>query len=384
MHPGRHHADAHAGEAGEQHRPGHHLRRPRHRPGGLGPEVLHAEHAERHRAARHRAVRRGGPGPPGEDRRDQRAAEQAGRPRGERVEHRDVERHQAALERGVRDPDRDHPAGAAEHREGERADRGDGEHDRVVDQGELRDAVRELQQERDRSGGEDQDGHPLQQRAEPGRAGLAGLGAGEQHRVRQHQGAADHQHVGRAPLRDVLAEQPVPQVVEGEAEQREQRDAGADRRTDRDPPARGEGEGTPGEPVPGEREGERAPGEDRDQPEEDQVVRRVGQRALVAAERDVVADVPVEADRPGEGAEHAHQQGEREPAGAAVEPGRRVRGPAHEGAVAGALADHDPEDRGVHRGGEHGHDEDLVARCPSRRRGGRALCQDGPLGGRQG
>jgi hypothetical protein len=93
-----------------------------------------------------------------------------------------------------------------------------------------------------------------------------GLGAGEQHRVRQHQGAADHQHVGRAPLRDVLAEQPVPQVVEGEAEQREQRDAGADRRADRDPPARGEGEGTPGEPFPGEREGERAPGEDRTSP----------------------------------------------------------------------------------------------------------------------
>ena len=51
----------------------------------------------------------------------------------------------------------------AVHRERERGDRRDGEDDRVVEQRELRDAERVLEEEGDRAGREDEDRDPLEE-----------------------------------------------------------------------------------------------------------------------------------------------------------------------------------------------------------------------------
>ena len=55
------------------------------------------------------------------------------------------------------------------------------------------------------------------------RAGAHALGEQDGLADERHAGAADEHQVGRAPERHVLAEQPVPDVVEREADQRERR-----------------------------------------------------------------------------------------------------------------------------------------------------------------
>ena len=113
--------------------------------------------------------------------------------------------------------------------------------------------------------------------------------------------AGDQHQVGRAPQRDVLAEQPVPDVVEGKAEQCVEAGPGEQQAADGHVPALDEvhrrGAGLLAQRH---RAGEDAAGEDAEQPEEDEVVRRVGQRAGVAADVDVQRDVP---EHPEQGAE---------------------------------------------------------------------------------
>ena len=115
-------------------------------------------------------------------------------------------------------------------------------------------------------------------------------------RDERHRRAADHHHVGRAPERHVLAEQPVPHVVEREADQRED----AQRRSATPPTGRASPRdaGPPrGRVALGQDDRQQAGGEDAEQPDEDEVVGRVGQRPRVAAVVDVQRDVPVHAEQ---------------------------------------------------------------------------------------
>src|SRR3954447_3337852 len=97
----------------------------------------------------------------------------------------------------------------------------------------------------------------------------------------------------RAPERDVLAEDAVPDVVEGKARERE-RAAGADEDTaERGVPVARDAQGDGARALLRERHGDEAGGEDAEEAGEDEVVGRVGERARVAAVIDVQGDVPV-------------------------------------------------------------------------------------------
>ena len=113
---------------------------------------------------------------------------------------------------------------------------------------------------------------------------------------RRQRGAADHQHVGRAPERDVLAEEAVPDVVEREAEHGDRAAQQQQRAAERDAPAGRQRERRAVAIVGAEHAGQEAGQRDAAEPEQDRVVRDVGERAGVAAVVDVGGDVPEEAE----------------------------------------------------------------------------------------
>ena len=114
--------------------------------------------------------------------------------------------------------------------------------------------------------------------------------------------------------RHVLAEQPVPDVVEREAEQRVEAGGGEQDAADRHVPALDEAHGGRARLlVQRHRAGEDAAGEDAEQPEQDEEVGRVGQRALVAADADVQADVPEHAEQRGEQRQRREDRRQRDP-----------------------------------------------------------------------
>ena len=211
---------------------------------------------------------------------------------------------------------------------------------------------------------------PGEQRAAQDREALvrlaAGLGRGaralgDQHRggERRQRGAADQHQVRRAPQRHVLAEQPVPDVVEREAREREAGAGGHQHGAERRVPVLLQAHGRRARLGAGlgQRHREQARDEDPEQAEQDQVVRGVGERAGVAAVVDVQGDVPVHADHGDQqraADEHVRQ---RRPAGHAGQPLGVRRGAADELHAPGAVADHhDERDRGHdagHRGGQH-------------------------------
>ena len=161
--------------------------------------------------------------------------------------------------------------------------------------------------------------------------------------------AADQHQVRRAPERDVLAEQAVPDVVEREADQREarRRRAAARRRAGAYQSRRDAHAGAAAGCSLRQRDREEAGGEDAEQAGEDEVVRRVGERARVAPVVDVQGDVPV----------HAEQRDEQRDrrrcrTGSAAQPGR-------------------PETRSPKRG-ERGSSELDAARCGAPMRRARA------------
>ena len=92
--------------------------------------------------------------------------------------------------------------------------------------------------------------------------------------------------------------------------------------------------------------GEEARGEDAEEAEEDEVVRRVGERALVAAVVDVQRDVPVHAEDRGEQRARGEADGQRGPAGQAGDAlgeGGEVGEDVH---AAGAVADAEEQQDG--------------------------------------
>ena len=113
---------------------------------------------------------------------------------------------------------------------------------------------------------------------------------------RGQRGAADHQHVGRAPERDVLAEDAVPDVVEREAEHGHRAAQQQQRAAERHAPARGQRERRAVAVVGAEHAGQEAGQRDAAEPEQDRVVGDVGERPGVAPVVDVRGDVPEEAE----------------------------------------------------------------------------------------
>ncbi len=109
--------------------------------------------------------------------------------------------------------------------------------------------------------------------------------------------AADHHQVGGPPQRDVLAEDAVPDVVEREADQCVQAAAGHQDTADRRVPVAGDPHRGRAGLVVRQHDRHAARDEEQEQAEQDEVVRRVGQRSRVAALADVQADVPDEAEQ---------------------------------------------------------------------------------------
>jgi hypothetical protein len=125
--------------------------------------------------------------------------------------------------------------------------------------------------------------------------------------------AADHHEVGGAPQRDVLAEDAVPDVVEGEAEQGVQTAARHQQTADRGVPVARDADGVrPGLLV--RQHARRAARDEQDEePEQDEVVRGVRQRAGIATVADVQADVPDEAEQRRDDRADEHHDGQRYP-----------------------------------------------------------------------
>ena len=268
------------------------------------------------------------------------------------------------------------------HRD-ERDARGEHQQDRVEDEPELRHGEVELALERrepdqERAAEQDLlDAHVAGRALRPHLAGEGRALHQQDHAAeRRHRGAAEQQQVRRAPQRHVLAEDAVPDVVEREAGER-------DARADEDQHAAQRclepaGERQPGRAglLGGEEDGEQAGEEHAEQPDEDEVVRGVGERARVAPRVEVRRDVPVHA-------EHRDQQ-------RAGEHGERERAPRRQAGLAlgveaegvqqldpaGAVAEHEVEHRGGHdhrpdRAADH-----LAHRAAARgRRAGAALRQ---------
>ena len=196
----------------------------------------------------------------------------------------------------------------------------------------------------------------------------------QQHRVSDQgqTGAPDQHQMGRAPERHVLPEQPVPDVVERKAEQREcaageKRDAG-----DRRVPVARDPDGGATRPALGKHDREEAGAEEAEQPGEDEVVGGVGERSGVAADVDVQGDVPVHPEQgrqQGERGDLRRQRGpDREPGGAS---GRLGGAPEKAGAPA-PVRPAEGEQEGGDRGRGGGRERDLTERgAPGRLRAGR-------------
>jgi hypothetical protein len=238
-----------------------------------------------------------------------------------------------------------HPRGDQRHRGGER------DQHRVEDELELRHAVAELELER---------GEADQRRAReldlPGEQPQA-AGAGPARRAAaldeqqpggdgRQRGAADHQHVGRAPERDVLAEDAVPDVVEREAEHGDRAAQEQKRAAERHAPAGREGERRAVAVVGAEDAGEEAGERDAAEPQQDRVVRDVGERAGVAAVVDVGGDVPEEAEGGDAQGAEGDEHGQRGPAGDGHDALREARQAVEQRHAAGPVARAEQQRRG--------------------------------------
>ena len=100
----------------------------------------------------------------------------------------------------------------------------------------------------------------------------------EQGRDRREPGTADHHQVGRPPQRHVLAEDAVPDVVEGKADQGVQAAAGHQEAADRRVPVAGDPYCERTRLLVGQHDRRAAGDEQQEQAHQDEVVRRVGQR----------------------------------------------------------------------------------------------------------
>ena len=117
-----------------------------------------------------------------------------------------------------------------------------------------------------------------------------------EHRKQGKTRTADHHQMRWAPKGNVLSEDSVPDVVEREADHRVQPATGHQHAADRCVPvprdAHRRGAGLLERQDDGHHSGQEHP----EQPDDDEVVRRVGQRTGIAPVADMPADVPDEAE----------------------------------------------------------------------------------------
>jgi hypothetical protein len=173
-------------------------------------------------------------------------------------------------------------------------------------------------------------------------------------------GAADQHQMGGAPEGDVLSEEPVPDVVEGKADQRE-RAAGADQDAAQGrPPVPAEPDRDAARPLFRQHHGDEARGEDPEEAGEDQVVGGVGERAGVAPVVDVQGHVPVHPDQGDDQRGRRHGRGDGRPARGEEDALEAVGEAPHPEDAAGAM----PEARVEQGGGDDrrgdGGDHDLL------------------------
>jgi hypothetical protein len=162
----------------------------------------------------------------------------------------------------------------------------------------------------------------------------------------------------------------VPHVVQREAEQGEAAAGGSEHAADGDVPLARDADGGVAGLSLRQRERQAAGCEDAVEPNEDEVVRRVGERARIAALVDVQGDVPVHAQQRHEQRAARQARRQRRPrrkAGDALgELGHAPQGPA----LAAAVAEDAHQQQG---GGDAGHargDGDLIERRAARGLGG--------------
>src|SRR3954471_9528239 len=168
--------------------------------------------------------------------------------------------------------------------------------------------------------------------------------------------------MGRAPQRDVLSEEAVPEVVEREAEEAEGAADGDEEAADGGVPVADEVNGGGARAPLRQRDGEVAGGEDAEEPEEDQVVGRVGERPGVTTGVDVERDVPVHAEERHEERGGRHERRERGPAGKAGDAFAPSGRPTQVADAAGAVASAEPHDESAERERHHACDRHLVER----------------------
>ena len=113
--------------------------------------------------------------------------------------------------------------------------------------------------------------------------------------------------------RHVLAEDAMPDVVEREADHRVHSAGGHQQPADRRVPVAGDAQRCRPRFVERQHHGQHAGHEDAEQADDDEVVRRVGQRTRVAAIADVPADIPDEAEQRADDRRGEHQDGQRDP-----------------------------------------------------------------------
>ncbi len=330
------------------------------RPGPLGADAHGADGRPRDGSEAERRGRRRHAQPDGLD--EQRLGDVEREVRRGLAEHRADQEREAAAHDEVEGDGAQRGAATGEAARGhERDARRQRDEHRLVEQAELRHAEVELaledrQADEQAAAGADEPQVPDARRggegehtrpARPAGGGVGGTALGQESEDpdQRQTCAPEHHEVRRAPQRDVLAEQPVGDVVEREAEQRERR-AGHEH----DPahghvPVAHDPDGGRSGALPWQHDREPAGGEDPEEPEQDEVVRRVGQRPGVAPVVDVQADVPVHAEDGREQRRRRDPGGQRGPAGQAAQ-ARRQRRPAPEDRdAAGPVAEAERDER---------------------------------------
>lgn len=135
----------------------------------------------------------------------------------------------------------------------------------------------------------------------------------QQHGDQRQPGAADEHQMCWTPERHVLAEDAVPDVVEREADQRVQAAQRHEHAADGGVPGAGDPDRGRSRLLVGQHHRQDTGDEQQEQPDQDEVVRRVGQRALVAALADVQAHVPDEAEQRADDGRGEQEDLERHP-----------------------------------------------------------------------
>ena len=208
-------------------------------------------------------------------------------------------------------------------------------------------------------------------RAARSRPGEPALGEQREDRQQAERRTAEHHQVRRPPERDVLAEEPVPDVVEGEPGQREGGAGHQQDPADRHIPRRRQPQGRRPRPLLGQHDRQPSGREDPEEAEQDEVVRGVRQRAGVAPVVDVQRDVPVQAEGRGDQRDRGDAGRERGPAWEAADAAGDGGGAAEEGDPAGSMPEPEHEERDGEDRGRRGGEDHLADRGAAGRGGGR-------------